>query len=71
MRGNEEQIKFMVKTIISRLTQNSPSVFYEQVFYEAGDVGIGDSAVKNVISELKKENYLEEFLEQGVLRRLA
>ncbi|MEK6864592.1 MAG: hypothetical protein AABX27_04815 [Nanoarchaeota archaeon] len=70
MRGNQEQIKFMVKTIISRLTQNSPSVFYDRVFYEAGDVGIGDSAVKEVITELKKENYLEDFLEQGFLRRL-
>ena len=41
-----------------------------ECFMEAGDVGIGDSAVKEVITELKKENYLEDFLEQGFLRRL-
>lgn len=70
MQGREEQVKHMVKTIVNRLTQSSPSVFYEKVFYEAGEIGIGDSAVRQVINQLKQENYLEEFLEQGVLRRL-
>lgn len=63
--------KGSIRGIIERLTSKSRSVFLDSVIVEAGEVGIGESYVKQAIQQLKEENFVEEVFNSKLLRRIA
>ncbi|MFH1638652.1 MAG: hypothetical protein ABIB71_09565 [Candidatus Woesearchaeota archaeon] len=60
--------KDIVKRIIEKLTQQSMSVFSNDVFNHAGELGIGESQVEESIKELMAEKFLQQPC-RGVLKR--
>ncbi len=60
--------KEAVKSIITRLTKDSRSVFSEKVFFEAGESGIGEAYVNESLKLLKEERYILEPV-PGVIKR--
>jgi len=64
-------LKGSIKSIIERMTQNSPSVFLEQLYLEAGEHGIGENYVNQAVQELIAENFVEEAFNNRVLKRLS
>ncbi|MBI4447692.1 hypothetical protein HY643_01810 [Candidatus Woesearchaeota archaeon] len=56
-----------VREIIEKLTKERESVLSEKVFFEAGELGIGETFVQKTIDELKEKNFLFEPM-RGVLK---
>jgi len=63
-------VKCVVKSIIERLTHDTKSIFSERIFLEAGELGIGESYVRQALEKLKEERYLESFFDDRLIRRL-
>ncbi len=63
-----KDFKETVKGIISKLTKNSSSVFSDKVFFEAGEIGIGETYVHESLKVLKEENFIKEPI-PGLLKR--
>lgn len=64
-------LKGSVKGIIERMTDKTNSVFLEKVYLEAGELGIGESYVRQALQQLKEEQFVEEVFNSRLLRRLA
>ncbi|MEA3378134.1 MAG: hypothetical protein U9Q69_00690 [Nanoarchaeota archaeon] len=65
MKNQKEKLKH----IIERLTQKSRSIFADKVFLEAGEFGIGEIHVQEIINELKDENFISQPI-QGIIKKV-
>lgn len=63
------QAKEQIKNIITRLTSAKPTILAEKVFFVAGEFGIGDNIVKEIIQDLTNEKFISEPV-PGVIKRM-
>ena len=65
-----KELRNQIERIINRLTQNTKTIFYDKLFSEAGEFGIGEAHVMQVVEELKQENIVYEPC-RGILKRIS
>jgi len=63
------KVEETIINLILKLTQNKDSIFIENLILEAGESGIGEQKVEEVLSQLKNQKIITEPL-LGVIKKI-
>ena len=63
------KVEETIINLILKLTQNKDSIFIENLILEAGESGIGEQKVEEVLSQLKNQKVITEPL-LGVIKKI-